>query len=249
MNNRVKARQRTERWRVWHLWAGISSALLLLNLAITGIFLNHTDDLGLDRHHVNYPPLLQWYGFRPPGRAARLYVENGQLLQLDEAVYLNGDRVLDSVEPIIAACLWSELLFVLSATHTTLLTPAGDLVETVDLPTELFRQVDQVACSSIGPVVESAEQLLATDEMASQWRPVARQPGLEWSLPEVLAPQERSEAYSLYHQRSLTWERLLLDLHSGRLLGLPGVLLVDAAALLLLLQLFSGVYLFWRTGR
>jgi len=247
VNKRLRAR--AERWRVWHLWAGLCSAVLLLNLAITGIFLNHTDDLGLDRHHVNYRPLLQWYGFKPPGRAARLYVGTGQLLQLDEGVYLNGQRVVDSLEPVIAACSWSELLFVLSATRITLLTPGGELVETVNLPANLLGQIDRAGCSNVGPVIESAGQLLSTDEMASEWRRVPSQPDLSWSIPELLLPQERSEAYRLYHQHSLTWERLLLDLHSGRLLGLPGVILVDAAALLLLLQLVSGVYLFLRTGR
>jgi len=43
----------------------------------------------------------------------------------------------------------------------------------------------------------------------------------------------------------LSWERLLLDLHSGRLFGAAGVYVVDAAGLLFALLALSGVGTWW----
>ena len=49
-----------------------------------------------------------------------------------------------------------------------------------------------------------------------------------------------------YRGYGLTLERVLLDLHSGRVLGSAGVLLVDAAAILFLLLAISGLWLWSR---
>jgi uncharacterized iron-regulated membrane protein len=54
----------------------------------------------------------------------------------------------------------------------------------------------------------------------------------------------------------LSWGRLFYELHTGRLLGMPGRLIADAAGVAVLLLASSGVYLFtvprlrkWRTAR
>jgi len=246
MNKIKQAQRRAERWRSWHTWAGLLSAIVLLNLVITGILLNHTDQLQLNRHHVNYVPLLKWYGFKPPGRATRFYLPAGQLLQLDEAVYLGPQRLFDRAESIIGFCELSETLAIVTQTETTLVTLDGELIETIELPDVLSHGVDRVACTPVGPMIDSGGAVYAPDELFTNWRVGTTPEMLNWSTPELLGTADRVAAYRLYHNRSLTWERLLVDLHSGRLLGFSGVLLVDAAAMLLLLQLLSGVYLFWR---
>jgi hypothetical protein len=43
-------------------------------------------------------------------------------------------------------------------------------------------------------------------------------------------------------EEALTWDRVLLDLHTGRFFGGFGPYAMDAAAILLLLLVFSGVY-------
>ena len=243
-----RAQRRAERWRKWHSWAGLVSALILLNLAITGVLINHTDDLTLDQRHISFAPLLKWYGFKPPGRAIRFYQPNSHLIQLDEAVYLDQLRLFDSVEQVIAVCPVGEMLALINRIETRLITPVGELIETIPLPDTLVTKVERATCATNGPQIEAAGQLFGSDELFADWHPVDWSANIIWSEPELLTRAERTAAYHLYHQRSLTWERLLLDLHSGRLLGITGVVIVDAAAVLLLLQLLSGIYLFWRQG-
>ncbi|MCB1676365.1 MAG: PepSY domain-containing protein, partial [Halioglobus sp.] len=43
----------------------------------------------------------------------------------------------------------------------------------------------------------------------------------------------------------LSWERLLLDLHSGRLAGRAGVWLADAIGVLLCALVLSGIAMWW----
>jgi len=49
-----------------------------------------------------------------------------------------------------------------------------------------------------------------------------------------------------YRGSGLSWERLLLDLHSGRLFGSVGVFIIDLAGIALLLIALSGVWV-WVT--
>ena len=44
----------------------------------------------------------------------------------------------------------------------------------------------------------------------------------------------------------ISWERLLLDFHSGRLFGSVGIMIADIAALLLLLLSATGIFLWLR---
>ena len=48
---------------------------------------------------------------------------------------------------------------------------------------------------------------------------------------------------------SLPLERVMLDIHSGRLLGRYGPFLVDGAAFILLLLSLSGIWIQWRSWR
>ena len=56
-------------WRLLiklHRYTGLFSAVILLMLAVTGIALNHTEDLKLDEKMVNSPAILNWYKIKPP---------------------------------------------------------------------------------------------------------------------------------------------------------------------------------------
>jgi hypothetical protein len=47
----------------------------------------------------------------------------------------------------------------------------------------------------------------------------------------------------LYRGKGLPLERVILDIHSGRILGQAGVLLIDFMAILFLLLAMSGVWM------
>ncbi|MEL0082645.1 MAG: PepSY-associated TM helix domain-containing protein [Gammaproteobacteria bacterium] len=241
--------RRQARWRSWHIWSGLVSAIVLINLVITGVLINHTDGLQLDQRPVALQPLLKWYGFKPPGRAVRFYLPDAQVIQLDQRVYLDKQPLMDSVEPLLAVCPVAEGIAVITPIKIILLTAGGELIEAVDLPESLAKQIDQVACTTDGPLLESATNHWVADPLFTQWQQRQHKSTLNWQFPELLSSKAREQAYMLYHRESLTWERLLLDLHSGRLFGFAGVLLVDAAAILLLLQIVTGLYMFWQSPR
>lgn len=64
-----------------------------------------------------------------------------------------------------------------------------------------------------------------------------------------LADQELLRFQQLFRGRILPWERVILDLHSGRIFGPWGPWLMDAAAILLLFLAGSGVSIWWKRQR
>ncbi len=95
-------------------------------------------------------------------------------------------------------------------------------------------------------VAVETDSLLA-DRSLVNWAPAgitAR--AIRWS---TTAPAPNPERYRRrFRERMLTLERLL-QAHSGRLFGTPGVVAVDAAAVLLAFLSVGGLIMWWRIVR
>lgn len=70
-------------------------------------------------------------------------------------------------------------------------------------------------------------------------------PSLFQALPVTM--KQRVVAQSV--PPSLNWQRLLLDLHAGRLFGLAGQLVMDLAALVLVVLALTGTVIWSRSRR
>ena len=70
-----------------------------------------------------------------------------------------------------------------------------------------------------------------------------------WPEPAALGADRLRELGRDYRGRVLTLERLMVDLHSGRLFGLGGTWLMDIVAALMVVLAVSGLWLWTRSGR
>ena len=61
-------------------------------------------------------------------------------------------------------------------------------------------------------------------------------------LPPDVAPEMAEE----YRGKGITLEKFILDLHSGAIIGLPGKILSDLAALAIIFLSATGVYSLWK---
>ena len=231
-------------WR-WHRRLGLAAALFVLLLAGSGILLNHTADLGLERRFIEWPLLHRLYGERSGDRSA--YQLGGRWLSraADGTVYLDVQSVAPCRGDLVGAALQGAILVVACARELLLLTDDGDLIESVTASTGL-----PTPLTGVGLV--DAHQLAV--QVGDQWRLAdleqidfsARAAG--GSLIRQLAPAPLPSVIrdALPDQAQwLSWERLLLDVHSGRLAGRIGVLLVDAIGVLLCALALSGIAMWW----
>lgn len=229
--------------RRWHRWVGVLVAAPVLLLAVTGILLNHLDALSF-RHQPMPLWLAAWYGAEPADQLLGAPLEAGWVVGAGDQLFVDGQRrgpcpgrfrgAIQLPDRLVAAC--GDSLVVLSS--------RGELMETlgpawgVPVFSELGRWQDQpVLVVNREARRFSLESIALGKALDQAWEPAAREPVprhlaaplLAWTLPD-----------------GLDWQRLLQDLHSGRLFGLGGRLFMDLVALGLILLALSGVWVWWQ---
>lgn len=228
----------------WHRRLGVVLALLLVGLAVTGIALNHSVGWGLDRtvapgwvQQVYRDGPVQFESYR----AAGVWVSyNGR-----GTLYVQGREVGYCETPFGGAVASNGEIVAACASGLLLATPAGELIERIDLGWQIPGPVLAIGLANEQPVLRTAEGNVALDmdtlsasggvsgEVA--WARVGRPDAELVALLETLSQGE-----------GVSWERALLDLHSGKFFGRFGVLAADLAAIGLILLGASGVWV-WTT--
>ncbi len=247
--SRHRRRTKLQSWYVWHRWIGVSSALLVLVLAVTGVLLNHTDTLDLDKRQVRTEALLAWYGIDTPNRLPSFDLHGARLTQVGERWFL-GDQALAGEFPALRGALDIHGLVIAASADTLWLFDAhGELVERMDQRAGVPKGIHRIGIDAQDRVmIEARSGYYRGDSDLVRWERAAAPARAQWAGPTQLPAPLRERILHRYRGTGLSVERVLLDLHSGRILGGWGVYLMDAAAVSLVLLACSGVWL-WLRGR
>lgn len=203
------------RWfRRSHRWVGLSLIVFILFLATSGIALNHSGGLELDRRYVGWSWLLDAYGMEKPA-------------------------------PYAGMVVLAPLVVVADDYRVHVLLESGELVESIDLAATIPGVIERVGRSGDRAIVQSGEKLFRGDEAVTRFEAWDADASSEiaWSttvLPDTAGLEALDAAW---RGRGVTVERLLLDLHSGRILGRAGPLLMDLIAVFLIVLSLSGFIL------
>lgn len=230
----------------WHRGIGVSSAVIVLLLAVSGLLLNHTEQLKLDENYVNNDILLNWYNIRPPQAPSSFKLDENWITRIGDRLYFNEVELEHRSEVLWGVARQQEMIVLALEDKLLLLTPDGRQVETLGgydgVPAGItaigLNEYDEMVIRAVHGDYLVDLNVLAWDdydELAAEWSAEAKIPGhLEQQL------------LNLYRGKGLSWERLLLDLHSGRLLGNTGVYIIDLAAILFIFLALSGSWMWLR---
>jgi len=229
-------------WR-WHRRLGVLAALFALVLAGTGIVLNHSPELGLDRRFVDWPWLNRLYGdssgdltaFRP-GSHWLTRAANGSL-------YLDTREVAPCDGMLVGALAAGELLLAACAEELLLITDSGELVESVGASSGLPVPVTGAGLVDSQVVLQAGGTWWLADLEQMEFR--TRAPGGVLITQQAAGRLPQAVREGIPTEQWLHWERLLLDLHSGRLFGRLGVLWVDLVGVLVASLATSGITMWW----
>jgi len=239
------ARARRNGLRGWHRWLGLALALPLTALAVTGILLNHTDGLRLDERHAQQPWLLDLYGIDPVAPKRGYAVGERWISQARETLLLDAETIGRLRTPRVAAMPLDGMIAVVARDHVRLILPDGRLVERAPLPEE-FVPVRDAAHTGDRLLLQTPLGHRMSDSALVEWRSYDGDwPGS--ATPRPLPERLRHEIAQRLAAATLTWEKLVLDLHSGRLFGRYGPLFMDALAVVLIALAITGGVLWWRS--
>ena len=225
------------------------SAFVVL-LAGTGIALNHTQELDLDDRYVRNRTVLEWYGIEPPASADVSHTDKGRVILLGTKLYVETRPLEGDFRRLNGAVALHGSLIVAVDDDLLLLTANGDFAERLS-------EGDGVPAAVKAIGVDSHRRLIArtsagdyrSNALFLDWQPLNSDATTAWDSPQRVSGPAIAAMQIDYLGRVLPWERVILDLHSGRLFGTPGPWLMDAAGFLLLILAGSGVFLWWRRQR
>jgi len=232
----------------WHRRVGIVAALLVLVLSVTGLALNHTERLGLDERFATAGWLLDWYGIRAPDVSVTYTAGGSRVTLLGDRLYLDAGVLPGHFGRLAGAVASAGFIAVAADGEILVLTPDGQLVDRMGAESGIPPDVDALGLGPDGAVfLRAGEAMYSARIDTLDW---SRSPdddtGIRWSAPGSLPAGEFEALQADFRSRILPVERVILDVHSGRIAGKFGTLLMDGAAVLLLLLALTGSWLWLR---
>ena len=227
----------------WHRKIGITAAFFVMLLVITGLLLNHTDNLNLQNLFVKNNILLDWYHIQPEGEGRGFMVNQHWVTQINSRLYFDQREIADHIDHLIGVVMLSDEFVVALEGSLLILTLSGEIVEGLAGAEGVPAGIKSIGLSEKGElVIRAAHGDYLADLDATEWH---EEEGLvvNWSESQEIPKDLYNQLLILYRGKGLPVERVILDIHSGRILGYAGVLLVDFMAILFLLLAMSGVWM------
>jgi hypothetical protein len=244
----ARRKRKTSLSRRLHRSFGIGSAVFVIFMVVSGIAINHSNDIGFDQQAVSQPLLLNWYGLNEPQSIYSFAVAEHWLSVAGSQLYLDGKSV-STVSNGVGAVSAGQFLVVAGSKELLMVDLDGRLIERSRWDQPGAGNIEAIGVLADGAVVvRSMQKLWLADSDLLHWTPIKATSKPVWSSSDP-APEEIQQAIAQHFRGDkLDFEQVLLDIHSGRIFGKPGVLIYDLLALAVGFLAISGVIL-WVRGR
>jgi hypothetical protein len=231
--------------RTLHRSLSLLGAVALFAFIVSGIALEHAASLGLDRHFAP-SAVARWLGART-APAVEFVAGTHRLAQVGDVLVLD-DRVLtERPTRLLGAAAVPDGLVMLTTDALVVIDAAGSVLDRATVP---------AAASALGHagddlVADTAAGVFAFDPSLATWTRRADAPdatAIAWVRAAAVDAVAQQRYDALYYAHAVTWSSALAAMHSGRIFGRYGAVIVDAAALVLLALALSGAWLARQRG-
>jgi len=241
------SQQLNRTFRKWHRKLGVFAAFFIIFLSVTGLALNHTDGLSLAHQPIKNTWLLDHYGITAP-KNIRFYQQ--QTIQVvNNSIWLKGHFLFESDSEIISVGQLllkydQQKVFVVATRQSILLYNGnGELVDMLGTESGVPEKIRAMSINAGQVIIDSENGYYQTDSNFFDWQLIQPIATPQWLQPEEASDDKIKQTELAYRAQYLTLERIILDSHSGRILGEFGVFFMDFIALLLILLSISGLFL------
>lgn len=249
---KVNKKRRKKNWAklfFLHRYLGISISLFVIILAVTGILLNHTDTLELHKRPINSTWLMKLYGIKSPEvKKAYSLPNDNWVAEFANYIYLEQKKV-SCQTPLNGAMIKDKVIVIASEKKLCLITSNGDLIDYLVLDTaeNSKHYITRMGRSDGEIVIDTTMGLLAVNADYTALFPFKKKLSvIEWQEISMSLDKVSTVLKHQYQGSGLSLERVLLDLHSGRIMTQQGVYFMDLVAILLILMTLSGLVMWAR---
>lgn len=241
-NNVIQKRQRRARLLhsiyTWHRWMGLSILLWVLMWAVSGLLIEASPALGLDKKKLSANWLLTHYGVSAPRHIGDW--GNDNLQEWNQGISYKGQWLEKSQAPIMAALATSNMIVVADPQTIQLYDLNGHWIDQLSTPASMpSHTIQQLGLANNHVVAKTPSGAYEIDGEWLQWV-ASEQNNINWINRNQAVANQNIQSPKALHD--ITVERLVLDIHSGTLFGPVGRWLSRLAAVVMILLALSGFY-------
>lgn len=242
-----KGNSRPRGVHLWHRRLGLAAAAFLALIVVTGVLVNHGREFGLDDARVRGGVLGARYAVAPEAPPVSFQAGDRWFSAFARTLFVDGTPVAERVADARGAVAAPPVLVFASAQELFLIAPDGAVIERSGAET-LPGAIERIGTAPDGRVVIDTSRgryAAAADFLGWSETDAAA----HWSAPRDAPPAVADKLAEHYGGPGVPASRVVLDIHSGRILGPWGPYLVDALAAIFLLLAITGVINWWRMRR
>ncbi len=229
----------------WHKKIGVYIAVFVIFLAFSGIALNHTEKFKLNTTYVKLDWLLDLYQISPPSEPIGYLSSNNWAIQIGERVYFNNKEIANDVHKLIGMTKIQDTYVIAYDGKLTILTDEGELLESLGGAEGVPAGMKNLGTDEQeNIVIESAHGYYQVNLDDLKWNEYDFLEA-KWSLTSEITKSIKGNVLDQYRGTGLPIERVLLDLHSGRIFGIWGIYFVDLVAILFIVISITGIWMWW----
>lgn len=230
--------------RHWHGHLGVVATVFLVFVVSTGIVLNHEEALKLDKREISAPWLMRWYGINATEPKLG-YLLGEHYFSWEGDKWALGDKLLaSSPEQPVGAVGTGGIDYIATSSTLYLYQADGQLLDKLERQSLPAYPILALGKMGDSVVLRTPSAMLASTDGLSWQMTVATD--LVWSAPQAL-PHDVKRQMTVTLAPGLSVQRILLDVHSGRIFGRFGPWAVDLAAITLLMLGMSGLWIYLRS--
>jgi len=226
----------------WHRRIGLLASSFIIFLVITGIGLQHSDELGLPTQHLTNSWLLNFYGIKP-NPITSYKIGNQIISHTGNHLYLSDKPIIGDVENILGAVNQDDQIIIATSNSLLIIDIDGNILDEITV-------VDGLAEKLLG-ITKSQDDSIIIRGQSNHWQSQNdlyhwkeyKNSQLAFDEPIETPPPLRENIENHDMSQHISVERFVLDAHSGRFLGRYGIYIIDLAAVLLLILSLSGIWL------
>lgn len=231
--------------RKLHRKIGPIIALFVLLLSVTGILLNHSSDLALDKRYLTWNWLLEHYNIASVDPDVTYLLGRKTISQFGSEVFVDAKPVTHINRPLLGGIMLDDLMVLATDDTLILLNYDDEFIERMGATAGVPPNIQNIGLFHGEPIVQTRDGLWRSDFLLNQWERISLQ-GVGWSIPLNMPDSVEEELASYFHGKGISVERFILDLHNGRIIKTAGTYLLDLIGILLIMLSLTGLWIWIR---
>ena len=228
-----------------HRYVGLGICIFLVHLAITGIFLNHSIGLRLDKTFITWPWLLNQYNLTVPEPANIFTIGKNNFSTIDGEVFFNDKPIFLAEEQLLGVSQNQDTFILASSSTITMISNEGYIINKENVLPFTVKNIGIFGDEIV--INDSEDKIWSSESINGVWE-LTENRAVQWSMEGSITPINHEKIRKYFVGDGVSLEQVILDFHSGAIFQKAGKLFFDIISILLIILSFTGIWL-WTIKR